>query len=374
MQAKNTTVTHLEDGRWKLKFYMPVSESFRNESKDLIVRGVAINAGMTRNKHLFPPEELKKSAKTLVGKPMLTDHEAKVGAIIGEVLKAQFKDDAVHYEGVIDSSDDETAAMVARKIEKGRIKSVSVGAIVEKVKDEYDAEDNWTGVRLEGIDFVELSTVAVPADPGATIGMSFTEAVDELAKQHRSESMNKNPVATSNHFNFTNSQVSFGEHGFEIKPVSESFTNSRSPTKPVEETSEMTEDKVKTQNEEVAKEQSSKPVQEDVLSTITESLSKLAESQAKIAERLVALESKPVEASTPAPVAAPTTEGTKAEGVVEGVDEDEDEDEVQENNDMFTFTQKRGGMVDIELSANYGRYAPKTSALLNGLKHGKPVI
>jgi len=117
-----------------------------------------------RNNVAFTGEELAKSAATLKDKPILKDHDAKVDSIVGRTTNNVLFDSVsknIKFEARI-----EDKSMI-NKIQKGLIKHVSVGAFVN----EDSTFDEETGVEtIKGIDFVELSLVAIPADPDA--GMS----------------------------------------------------------------------------------------------------------------------------------------------------------------------------------------------------------
>ena len=72
-----------------INYQVPIIESMRVDG-EFLVKGVAISATTTSNNHKFLSEELQSSAKTLIGVPLLVDHENRVDAIKGRVLKASF--------------------------------------------------------------------------------------------------------------------------------------------------------------------------------------------------------------------------------------------------------------------------------------------
>lgn len=156
----------------KITFSTPITEAQKHQSTgEFKIKGTAINATITRNKTKFLPEELKKSAQTLIGKPLLKNHSNDIDSIMGTVDHAEYdeKTQSVLFEATIDEES------YQQKITKGRIKNVSIGATVERVQEDYDDNGKLESYTVYGIDFVELSMVAVPADPGA----GFTKAVLE---------------------------------------------------------------------------------------------------------------------------------------------------------------------------------------------------
>ena len=155
----------------KLEFSIPIKESVK-VSDDFLIKGIAINETTTRNGTKFVAEELEKAAKTLKNKPILKDHNNSVDSIIGRTT------DNVRYDPINHNIQFEARivdASVQKKIEQGLITSVSVGAMVKNLEESSD-EGEGTYYTAKGIDFVELSLVAVPADPQAGLAKSITEA------------------------------------------------------------------------------------------------------------------------------------------------------------------------------------------------------
>lgn len=149
-------------------FEVPIKErGFLND--DFIIQGTAINATVTGNNHKFLPEELQKSATSLSGVPLLIDHRNEVDAIKGRVISGVFNE--------IEEKVDFKAKVIDKKvrelIEDGRLNSVSVGAAVENITE----EEGFLVPR--GIQFKELSLVAVPADEGATFQIALRGALEK---------------------------------------------------------------------------------------------------------------------------------------------------------------------------------------------------
>jgi membrane-associated HD superfamily phosphohydrolase len=151
-----------------LMYNVPIEESAQVDN-DFIIQGVAINATTTSNNHKFLTDELRTSANSLKGVPLLVDHRNEVSAIKGRVLIGEYDEmnSRINFKAkVVDSE-------VKKLIKDGLINSVSVGAAVREIEESDD------GVLIpRGISFKELSLVAVPADGGAT----FTTAMHEAYK------------------------------------------------------------------------------------------------------------------------------------------------------------------------------------------------
>lgn len=150
----------------EINYNVPITESGIMDN-DFLIQGVAINATITSNNHKFVAEELRSSANTLNGVPLLVDHDNSIKSIKGRVLKGEYDENnsRVNFKAkVVDSE-------IKRMIKDGLINSVSVGATVQEI------EEGMDGILIpKGICFKELSLVAVPADAGATFTTSLAEA------------------------------------------------------------------------------------------------------------------------------------------------------------------------------------------------------
>ena len=289
-QASANCSTQREDistsqsSNWHTFTYnVPIKEalSSKNEFK---IKGVAINSTLTRNGVEFLPEELKMSAKSLVGKPLLKDHTNTIDSIVGRVTHAYFDDKSknIQFEAdVLDSS-------VREKIDSGLIGSVSVGASVQ----DLEMSENEEHMIARGIDFVELSLVAVPADPNA----GFTKAIQQA---------------------------------FQLKQETEIKTNKQKS----EIKEKMTEETKVEVKEKVEKHVFEMP------EALTQSLTQLSESMTSINERLNKLEEKKVEEKVKEPEVVEET----ARGVVKS----DFEDEVKEAYGNVEFTQSVGNKVNM---------------------------
>ncbi len=162
----------------KFNYQVPIIESaFVND--DFIITGVALNATITSNNHKFIGEELRKSANTLNGVPLLVDHRNEVEAIKGRVISGEYDEEGQKVDFRAHIIDETMKEMV----KDGRINSVSVGAAVE------DLEETDDGFFIpRGIEFKELSLVAVPADAGATFTVALQEAYETATEKEVIES------------------------------------------------------------------------------------------------------------------------------------------------------------------------------------------
>jgi hypothetical protein len=136
------------------------------EGKPLRIAGVAMTAGMSRNRNVYTSEELSAFAPKLVGSPIYIEHVAVPNAI-GKVTNCTFdaQTKALQYEAeVYDPT-------IAEKIRQGLIQHVSVGA-------DYDSLDSADVPH--GLHNAELSLVAVPGIPETNI-----QVLETLMKEHK---------------------------------------------------------------------------------------------------------------------------------------------------------------------------------------------
>ena len=182
----------------KLNFCVPITESLKNENGDFLIRGVAINATTTRNRTRFEAAELQSSAPSLRNKPLLKDHNNSVDSIVGRTTQNVNFDQlgqCIVFEAFI--ADD----AIQKKISTGLIQNVSIGAILTQSPEIIkDADGNVEAIVAKGIDFVELSLVAVPADPNAgfakahlsaDFGIALMESFDIKIKEEATFSCQK---------------------------------------------------------------------------------------------------------------------------------------------------------------------------------------
>ena len=123
----------------------------------LKVKGIAIKAGMSRNYNIYLEDELKAAVKSLIGQPIYIEHVAADKAV-GKITDAWWddKEKAIWYEAEI--YDDE----IANKIKAGLIQHVSIAA-------DYEIIEPVNGKIPHGLQFTELSLVAVPGIPETNI-------------------------------------------------------------------------------------------------------------------------------------------------------------------------------------------------------------
>ena len=161
-----------------LKFNVPIQSKGLIDD-EFIINGTAINAVTTDNGHKFLEEELRISAETLDGAPLLIDHRNEVEAIKGRVIYSGYNEMGKRVDFRAKVMDEG----VKQLIKDGRLQTVSVGAAVREIE-EADGE-----LIPRGIMFKELSLVAVPADSGATFGIALRQAYDSNSKIKKEEKM-----------------------------------------------------------------------------------------------------------------------------------------------------------------------------------------
>lgn len=157
---------------WRqIEYFVPIQEVLKGKD-DFIIRGVAINETTTRNNVRYKAEELSISAPSLRNRPILKDHDNKVDSIVGRTT------DNVNYSNVNKRIDFEGIIRdkkMQEMISDGLIGAVSVGAMVHDLVKEESADGDSYMV-AKGIEFVELSLVAVPADPNAGFERAIAES------------------------------------------------------------------------------------------------------------------------------------------------------------------------------------------------------
>jgi hypothetical protein len=160
-------------GNFVVEFAAPievVKEQSLKENARFIVHGVAINETTTRNKVKYLGEELLRSAASLKGKPILKDHDRSVDSIVGKVTNSVYQNNRIEFDGEIMDK------RIQEMISQGLISSVSIGAQVETMSDD---ENNPEVQIAHGIEFVELSFVAVPGDENAVLQHNLSTAIAE---------------------------------------------------------------------------------------------------------------------------------------------------------------------------------------------------
>lgn len=260
---------------------------FDDDKKEFTISGEAIHAITTRNGHTFTVQELQSSARTLQNKPLLKDHINSVDHIVGRVKKASWN----AAKRSIDFVARVTDKNMQEKIASGDVVNVSVGAMVDDVE-EVEGKDGSYTYTLKGVTFLELSLVAVPADP--TAGFSLATAV--LSSLKAAPAKTYTITGTPEH----NSVPSLSNAVESVVPA---------PQATLEETTAQDEQATETvaEENEVSTMENDKN-QEVILSAI----SKLTDAVTAINDKVAALETKKSEvvaAVVPAQAAAPESKG-----------------------------------------------------------------
>lgn len=161
-----------------LEYSVPIKNSAEIDG-EFMIEGIAINETTTSNGHTFIGDELRSSAKTLIGVPLLKDHINSVDKIVGRVKNANFDETMrnIPFKAMVKDM------KMKQMIQEGLITDVSVGAHVLP-KDIEETEDGQ--IIPHNIIFKELSLVGVGADPGA----NFTKALNNAWSNHKSQSTN----------------------------------------------------------------------------------------------------------------------------------------------------------------------------------------
>jgi hypothetical protein len=187
-QFKKAGKRYKEMENTKLNFVVPIIELLQQKDDDKLdnvmrIEGVAIEETTSRNNVTYKVDELEMAADTLVGAPLLKDHNNTVDGIVGKVTEAYMDGKQLKFKAeVMDDS-------MKEKIKNGLIKNVSVGSKLKELQ--KVVEDEVTKFVAKGIEFLELSLVAVPGVKGATFSQSVTEAFDAFEVEERNNMENK---------------------------------------------------------------------------------------------------------------------------------------------------------------------------------------
>ena len=99
----------------KINFVVPIVESYSEEAvedKVFRIEGVAIEETTSRNNVTYEVDELSKAADSLIGVPLLKDHDNTIDSIVGRVTEAYMDGKQLKFRAeVIDES-------VQKKIQK----------------------------------------------------------------------------------------------------------------------------------------------------------------------------------------------------------------------------------------------------------------
>jgi hypothetical protein len=146
-------------------------------SKKILVNGIAIVEGTSRNGITYTSEELHKFAPTLQGRPILKDHQALTDKTIGLVEKSDSIENGkkVGYSGWVK----EDGTGVVEKIKDGRVKEVSIGAIAGKLIKENEDDE---AIYAKDLVALELSLTPTPGVVGTSL-QSEEEYTDESIKE-----------------------------------------------------------------------------------------------------------------------------------------------------------------------------------------------
>lgn len=170
----------------KLSYLATITEGIHEEPNGIFeINGVAINATTTRNGNTYTIAELRLAANSLVGQPILKDHVNTVDSIVGRVTEAYYNEQEKRIDFTGRIVDERMKQMIRDKL----ITSVSVGAMVQDTEELRDDDGVLQQTVLKGLEFIELSLVAVPADPGAGFAAAMAESLKLKAELEQTKSL-----------------------------------------------------------------------------------------------------------------------------------------------------------------------------------------
>lgn len=156
-----------------VEYTAPISVA-ETSGRDFTIQGVAIEETTSRNNVRYMAEDLRKAVESLKDKTIVDSHNTQtIFNILGRTTDAWFDEGGKSVKFKAKIMDERVKQM----IQDGRIKNVSIGAKVES----FDTAEE--GVQIpRGIEFLELSLVAVPGVAGATISQALFEKFDFITQ------------------------------------------------------------------------------------------------------------------------------------------------------------------------------------------------
>jgi len=218
-------------------------------SNKLSVAGIAIKPGISKNGILYNIEELNRFTDTLIGRPMLKDHQGLCDNTVGLIENSSNRGDGiVMYEGWVK----EDGTNLLEKIKDGRIHEVSIGAFAKKLVKESEDDDY---VIATGLEAMELSLTPTPAVKGT----SLAHTLDLLTRRRNNEKVDVIPVCEN--FNVFEDFSILKKNKEDIKMAEEIVTEAKKPTP--EEEAELKK-KAMEEEEKKKKMETGKPIEQSV--------------------------------------------------------------------------------------------------------------
>src|SRR3990167_3310797 len=186
--CKSSVMGKKEDAdinRVVFEYHVPIDNRIietTTEGKEFLIAGTAITETTSRNGRTYVAEELQKAAPGLAGKKLLKDHNNSVDSIVGRVKEAYYdsRDNSIKFRAkIVDEH-------MQKLIKSGVLDTVSIGANAESV--EEIEKDGQTLHVMRGLEFMELSLVAVEGVPQATFAMVAEKLVTEKDRKQFVES------------------------------------------------------------------------------------------------------------------------------------------------------------------------------------------
>lgn len=210
----------------------PLLTSYSNKKEGIVeIEGFAVHVG-TFNNITIKKEELDKSVASLVGSPLLKNHENSINEVIGKITSAECKMDpdageyAIAYTAEIDEKEED----LIRKMKLDFVSSVSVGFRCEHICSICGEDvmlcphwfwDDGFEILAQDITFHELSIVAVPADLDATVKVNFANDSDQLEFEKLEQFKKERRTKMSDNFESKYNEVVEKFNDFKMEKVDE---------------------------------------------------------------------------------------------------------------------------------------------------------